>query len=422
MRHAVTCLKLVTCLAVLSAAPAFCQTTDDEAASNSAAAPVAYVYVQTTNGVNLYDAAANGALTLVNGSPFKTVGEMIGSNGKYFITLGTNWVHSYAIEADGAIGKQVSEINTLDYDVASGETAFLNSAGLDHTGQNLNVMLEYSDSSNDYIAFQSFSISKTGALTFNGSLVFSNNDNVYCWYQQFPSFTANNEFAYAGNNGIDFDCGAVGPLIGFTRKSDGVLQFLNNLRETDPKPWPNYEWVLNSVASDPTNHLAVALYGYDGDTPYEQNTNVQLASYSEDSEGNLVSTNTYEDMPAPLVAPDVIRMSPTGKLLAVAGSGSDPSDFTQPVSGLQIFHFNGAGPITSYSKVLTSANFYQSSLHWDNNNHLYAIGSPKQNVSQLFVYTITPTSISEAPGSPYTIKTGFLDAFPPQNSLVVVPK
>jgi hypothetical protein len=37
----------------------------------------------------LYHAAWNGRLTLVAGSPFKTTGLMIGSNQKFFITLGT---------------------------------------------------------------------------------------------------------------------------------------------------------------------------------------------------------------------------------------------------------------------------------------------------------------------------------------------
>lgn len=54
--------------------------------ATAATAPVAYVYVSTSKGVNLYDVASTGKLTLVSGSPFKTTGLMIGSNGKYFIT------------------------------------------------------------------------------------------------------------------------------------------------------------------------------------------------------------------------------------------------------------------------------------------------------------------------------------------------
>jgi hypothetical protein len=39
-------------------------------------------------------------------------------------------------------------------------------------------------------------------------------------------------------------------------------------------------------------------------------------------------------------------------------------------------------------------------VFWDNNNHLYAIS---QTEGKLFVFTITPTSFSQAPGSPYPI-------------------
>jgi hypothetical protein len=53
----------------------------------------------------IHRANANGQLALVDGFPFKTVGEMIGSDGKFFISLSTNWVHVYAVESNGAIGK-----------------------------------------------------------------------------------------------------------------------------------------------------------------------------------------------------------------------------------------------------------------------------------------------------------------------------
>ena len=36
---------------------------------------------------------------------------------------------------------------------------------------------------------------------------------------------------------------------------------------------------------------------------------------------------------------------------------------------------------------------------WDNSNHLYATGSG----NKLYVFTVTPTGYSQAPGSPYTL-------------------
>jgi outer membrane protein assembly factor BamB len=82
-----------------------------------------------------------------------------------------------------------------------------------------------------------------------------------------------------------------------------------------------------------------------------------------------------------------LAMSPSGKLLAVAGT-----------NGLQIFHFNGSAPLTAYTGLLTSMDIDQA--FWDNQNHLYAVS---QNGGRLFVFTVTPTSASQASGSPYVI-------------------
>jgi WD40 repeat protein len=82
-----------------------------------------------------------------------------------------------------------------------------------------------------------------------------------------------------------------------------------------------------------------------------------------------------------------IAMSPSGELLAVGGT-----------AGVQVFHFNGANPVTRYTGLLNSVEVDQMS--WDSDNHLYAIS---QSAGKLFVFTITPTSYSQAAGSPYAI-------------------
>ncbi len=89
-----------------------------------------------------------------------------------------------------------------------------------------------------------------------------------------------------------------------------------------------------------------------------------------------------------------LSMSPSGKILAVAGQ-----------SGLQIFHFNGSSPITHFSGPTAFDQGYVTlddieQCFWDNANHLYAIS---QNGGRLHVFTVTPTGWSEAPGSPYSI-------------------
>jgi hypothetical protein len=93
-----------------------------------------------------------------------------------------------------------------------------------------------------------------------------------------------------------------------------------------------------------------------------------------------------------------MKMSPSGKLLAVAGP-----------AGLQVFHFNGGNPITHYTGLIARGQVDQ--MYWDNENHLYAIS---HSAGKLFVFTVTPTSVTQAPGSPYTITN-------PQN-IIVLPK
>ena len=87
-----------------------------------------------------------------------------------------------------------------------------------------------------------------------------------------------------------------------------------------------------------------------------------------------------------------MEMAPSGKLLAVGGSDGLNG------GGQEIFHFNGGEPVTAYTGLLTKDEI--SSMYWDNANHLYAISS---NANKLFVFTVTPTSVSQAPGSPYAI-------------------
>ncbi len=91
MRRAVAGSMLTLCLAILSAKPAFTQNPSSEVslAVTASTSDVAHVYVGTTKGVYLYDAASNGKLTLVSGSPFQSAaGLLIGSNGRYLITFG----------------------------------------------------------------------------------------------------------------------------------------------------------------------------------------------------------------------------------------------------------------------------------------------------------------------------------------------
>jgi hypothetical protein len=368
---------LTFCLAAISARPAFTQAPSSEAnpAATVSASAVAYVYVGSAKGVYLYDAASNGKLTLVSGSPFKTAGTAIGSNGKYFITLGTHYVHSYAVASNGAIGEQKSQINTDNYTGA--HCGSPTAAILDHTGQNLYVQLNQTETVGVCVAYQTFDIAKaSGALTFHGAAVHHTD-----FFKQGLGFaiTGNNQFVYAPNS---FD-GTPTTLSALRRESDGTLEF-TNINETDPPPpFPDTPNQPINLTADPTNHLAVALDILAGD-------GVALASYTVDAHGNIASTNTLDNMPDVQIEPTAMQMSPSGKLLAIA------SNFDFPP--LQAFNFNGASPITPHSGELKNVVIDQ--IFWDNIDHLYALND---STKKLYVYTFTPTTSAAAPGSPYTI-------------------
>jgi len=103
-------------------------------------------------------------------------------------------------------------------------------------------------------------------------------------------------------------------------------------------------------------------------------------------------------MPTPQVNPQVLNMSALGDFLAVGGSGTNNTGNGTQTAGLQVFHFNGANPVTPFGKVLTTAPIDQ--IHWDRNNHLYALSD---STRKLYVYSVTSSSITATPGSPFTM-------------------
>jgi hypothetical protein len=386
MEQALKGVKLVFLLALFTAAPVFAQAPAAAATPETTASPVAYVYVQTFSGVNLYDAAADGKLTLVKGSPFTTTGQMVGSNGKYFVSAGTNLMHAYSVESSGAIGKQVSEIDTQAYVSAAckGGTGTA-SANLDHTGQQLYVELNLPGSCE---FLQSFNIGKnSGELTYAGITDAHNNPYPY-GLGQVISLTGNDKFAIVGPS----------PISAFERESNGALDSVNSFSERDPTPTISGAlWSAMNVKADPTNHLAVSGFEYvPKEGSNEQVGPFQIGSYTVDASGDIATTNTLAEMPKSTVLPETLNMSPSGKLLAVAGTYNLSNYGYDGEAGLQVFHFDGAAPIKTYGKpLLSGVPIYF--IRWDNSNHLYAVSD------KLYVFTVTPTSVSQSPGSPYAL-------------------
>lgn len=373
-------MKILASLALLFSIPLFAREVEPTAT------PVAYVYIQTVKGVDVFAASAAGKMTLVKGSPFPVIGLMEDINGKYLISVGTGYLHTYPIESNGAVGEQASEINTQDYD--GSECGLTNGLGsvLDHTGKFLYVQLD--TGGNPWCAaWQSYQVESNGSLTFLGSTeTFSPIGDVQP--SNVPTISSNDEYGYGTILMAPIpEQPPYSSFAPFQKLPDGQLVVNDSFSVT--YPGGDAEGGPYIAKADPNGHLAVMMYSVSG--PF------QLASYTIDnSTGSIVSTNTWQDMPT---AGDYVRtmsMSPSGKLLAVGGS-----------PGLQIFHFNGAAPITNYSVLSSTTDIDQ--VHWDNNNHLYVLSDG------LYVYTITPTSISEVPGSPFKVSGE-------EVALIVVPK
>jgi hypothetical protein len=372
-------------------------------AQSSAAA--AYVYIGTTKGVYLYDSSTNGALTSVSGSPFSIVGSAVGSNGSYFVSRGTDYVHSYPVASSGAIKGQVSQINTQTYfsepNSDCGGTA---GAEFDHTGKDIYVLLGL----NGCATLQSFQISNTGSLSFLDSTSFEG--GTVSPYTFPPAITADDQYGYSGRY-VGF-CTEDTDV--FQRQSSGAMQIYGAAGYSSaptmnfPTAEPDYGYqAMPALAADPSNHLAIALQPSQPCGPYLP---VQLASYTVGSDGSLNTTNTLQNMPTPNVYPTIMNMSPSGLFLAVGGDpqAQNAGSVAPQTPGLQVFHFNGSNPITADAGTLTTAPIDE--IHWDNSNHLYALSN---STGKLYVYTVTSAGISGAPGSPYS--------FSAPNALVVVP-
>jgi len=410
-------IQLACLIAVLSTGAAYAQVPvvqSDEDTLVTASAPVAHVYVGNGTQVLAFSAAANGKLTPVPGSPFKQGLSWMGANGHYlfgFEGSGTI-IASFSMASNGALRK-VATFDTAAVD-AGGCGPYETGFRVDHSGQNLYSM-GITEGFPCWTPFSSLRINDA-----NGKLTFLSNtgtDRTGTFWASYPglsteegtnlSILGNNQYAYLPINfffleppspiAADSSGGWVCQFVPFERLSNGELVDSNSTitipappnDSADPtQPSPG-AYCPVAAAADPTNHLAVLLDAIDNNLGNTYGAAV-IAPFTADANGNLRTTSTSRNMPvAETGGGGWMRMSPSGKLLAVGGSG------------LELFHFNGGNPITQYKMLLPHDSI--GLIFWDNNNHLYAIGTNPAGAGELRVFTVTPTGVTEAPGSPYSI-------------------
>jgi hypothetical protein len=383
-------VQLSVCLTIaLCTGAAFTQEPDTSASIPLAKknAPVAFVYVSNYLGENrsnivAYSAAADGRLTLVKGSPFAGQVSDMAVTGSYLFGVedyGLN-IDSFSIDASGALTR-VATTSALHHD--PGNCPVSSAPVLDHTGASLYDTISYGDDCLSS-ATQSYSIDKR-----SGQLEYLGYTAAVASYAPQISFIGNNAYAYSAYCALTGGRGEVyaGELAGFQRDKQGFLTYVSSALMPLVKPGDDY-YCPAVTAADPANHVAVTLQaiGPDNDTDGKP----QLATFSADDYGNLTTTSTYENMPEiDLIQTLDMQMSPSGKILALGGYG-----------GLQLFHFNGSEPATQYMELLST--WIISQFFWDNDNHLYVVGYSQHDPNgQLLVFTITPTTVTQAPGSPY---------------------
>ena len=352
-------------------------------AASTTSSPVAWIYVANTpekgspNEIVAYSAMPNGALAEIPGSPFaENVGSMA-VNGKYLMGASNKAeeINAYYMESNGALAYKA----TTSYDIDNGNCTDCTSAGqifFDHSGASLYVQEFQSDENTGIASFEV--IKTTGGLNYLGYA----NTGAFPGLNTAAYFIGDDLYAYTA---VDSAC-MYYSVDGFKRDSNGLLVGIDTKWNYPTPPSGVRGYIPNLAAADPTNHVAFIMQP--ANPPGCASGPLQLASYTAESSGNLTTTNTAENMPdTAIVNFHDLKMAPSGKLLAVSGQ-----------EGLQIFHFNGASPITKYTGLLTKDPINQ--MFWDNNNHLYAIGHAS---NKLFVFTITPTGYEAAPGSPYSI-------------------
>lgn len=352
-------------------------------AVNAFSQAVAYVYVannpknSSTNQITAWAAEEDGKLKPVSGSPFRDNVDAMAVDGGHLLAVDHSQrnIDTFVIESDGALHYETSS-NYGKY-APNDKCPVANQIFFDHTGATLYVQEFNADCSNTGVA--SFALNKaTGKLHYLGTDI----TGVFPGVTNAAFFTGNNKYAYsASNSGCMYY-----NIYGFKRGANGMLTDAGSVANW-PAPPPNFRrFIPLLAAADPYNNLAVLMQPVN--PPGCSSEPLQIATYTANSSGVIKTRSTYADMPSTLIAtPYDMKMSPSGKLVAVAGQ-----------EGLQVFFFNEGVAAANYTGLLTKAPINQ--IFWDNSDHLYGIS---QATNKLYVFTVTPTHISHAPGSPHPV-------------------
>jgi len=370
-------------IATISTGTALAQTSTDQTNESTASSPVAFVYVARPTHIDGFAVSSNGKLTPVPGSPYPDISlAYLSVTKKFLFGVGDDFktFYSFSIASDGAL-KQVSSIDGTKYAYGNTGCCF-GPLVIDYSRS---TVYNLTTNTHEGSFEETFKIEPNGDLQFIGNTETDGTFNIANVFPTTLDFLGNNKFAY--QTGCDYWDPENIPNAGFKRESSGLLEPLGDVIPI-PKAPSGQIYCGTELAGDTSDHLAMLMVSLPvGGSGGGENV---LASFTADSKGKLTTKSTAENMlsvgtsgyPA-----GPISISPTGKLLALG-------DYE---FGFQLFHFNGGDPITKYTGVITPDDGV-GDFRWDKSNHLFALG-----YRGLHVYTATPTSVKEEPGSPYPI-------------------
>jgi hypothetical protein len=333
-----------------------------------------------------FSVAADGELKPIPGFPasselasFWAASNLV--SGKYVFAGNPDGLHidTFGIGADGTLSK----VQSTAIPVSSG-CGGCNSGGPALADQSGTSLYAYYNGPSGQLYYQVFKIDQSsGALTYESVVGPATGPGGGF---RLATFSGDDQYVYASASHLAlFDGRCIDYIAQFSRNADGSLSNSPQVAVAGgPAAPPGHYYGEQPLAADGNNHLAAIITNCDS-----KGTIIppqMLVSFTINANGNLTSTSTSADLPTP--AGGMIytgALSPSGTLLAVAGT-----------TGVQLFNFNGAAPMTAATGLIAVDGPQQ--LAWDNYGHLFVL-----SVSKLYIFNATDKGLVQAAGSPHSI-------------------
>ncbi len=357
--------KLLSCIALsLLALPVFAQS-----ANRNALAPAGrtYVYVGSFDGsaysISGFAVAADGSAQSISGSPFNLPSLGMISFGNHLYADDQQNIFSYSVGSNGVL-TTTSEVNGLAYIQDPGDQ-YVSALNIDRTGHTLNSVDTCSSCNSEVLPWM---VGADGQLSYMGGPTLPTGPAKW---QGILTFSADDRFAYTP---ISQDFGT------FQRHANGTLTFIRpGVVAAPPLPNPQQQVCnINTVAASAQGYVTLAWYG--GGLGCNAGGYV-LGNYNVASNGALNFVPGSQVTPA--VRENAMAFDATGTYLAVAGNG------------LQILKVRADGRMSVLGAPVQVQGL--NYVMWDNAGHVYAVGDG------LYIFNFNGQTLTQAPGSPYTI-------------------